>query len=288
MKPVATLPALFTLGNLFCGFLAIAKGTDAITLLWQAPVPLPPETLERFHSNFAWGCWLIFGANLFDALDGRLARLTKTTSAFGAMLDSVADMLTFGAAPAFLLKFLFETERRLAEQAFSPKFVTLMCFLYVCCAALRLARFTAETEDDADSHDFFKGLPSPAAAAFVASGVLFFLFLGEPGAPQWLASKRGHVLNALLGSLPLLALLMVSHVRYVHIVNRYMRGRQPYTYVAQIVLLLLVLALVTEYALVVLCVGYVVLCPLVSLLEKLIKRPIWPAPSGPPPSGEPQ
>ena len=286
MKPVAILPALCTLGNLFCGFLAIAKGADAITALWQAPVPPPPATVARFHSLFATSCWLIFLANVFDALDGRLARYTKATSSFGAMLDSVADMLTFGAAPALLLKFLFESERLLAEQTFKPKLVLLMCILYVCCAALRLARFTAETDEDADAHDFFKGLPSPAAAGFVASGILFFLFLGQPSAPAWLARHRGAFMNGLLGSLPLLALLMISHVKYVHVVNRYMRGRRPYAYIAQIVLLLLVLSLVTEYAIVLLCMGYVLICPVISLLERLLKRPLWP-PGVPPAPGEP-
>jgi CDP-diacylglycerol--serine O-phosphatidyltransferase len=286
VKPVATLPSLFTLGNLFCGFLAIAKGADAITALWHAPV-LPPDptpadlaiqadVLARFHHLFFIACWLIFLANVFDALDGRLARITKTTSEFGAMLDSVADMVTFGAAPAFLLKFLFESERLLHEQTFKPKVVMLMCFLYVACAALRLARFTAETEEDADSHDFFKGLPSPAAALFVVTGILFFLYLDDPDAPQWLADRRGAVLTLLLASLPVLALLMVSRVKYVHVINRFMRGRHPQTYLAQIVVSLLLLALVHEYALVIVCMGYVVACPAVALAEKVFHRPLWP------------
>jgi len=277
VKPVATLPALCTLANLFCGFLAIAKGADGITALWHSPVPPPPETVERFHHLFSTACWLLFLANVFDALDGRLARITKATSEFGAMLDSVADMVTFGAAPAFLLKFLFESERLLAEQSVKPKVVLFMCFLYVCCAALRLARFTAETEEDPDAHDFFKGLPSPAAAACVASAILFFLYLGEPDAPEWLARRRSSILTAMLGALPLLALLMVSHVKYVHVVNRYMRGRHPYTYVAQIVVAALVLALLNEYALVLICLGYVIVCPVVSLLERVLHRPLWPA-----------
>jgi CDP-diacylglycerol--serine O-phosphatidyltransferase len=282
VKPVAILPALCTLGNAFCGFLAIAKGADAISLLWREPTPASPGTLERFHDLFATGCWLIFLANIFDALDGRLARMTKATSDFGAMLDSLCDMLTFGAAPALMIKFLFEAERTIAEQeAFRPKLVLLTCFLYVCCAAVRLARFTAATEDDADAHDFFKGLPSPAAAGFVASGILVYLRLGEPGTPSWLQAMRGGFLWFLVGSLPAMALLMVSHVKYVHVVNRFMRGRHPHTYVGQIVLVILLLALVPEWAVALLCFGYVVACPVVSLLERLLKRPLWPGPSKP-------
>lgn len=286
MKPVATLPALCTLGNAFCGFLAIAKGADAISLLWRAPSPASAETLEQFHHLFATGCWLIFLANIFDALDGRLARMTKATSDFGAMLDSLCDMLTFGTAPALLVKFLFEAERTIASQeAFRPKLVLLTCFLYCCCAAIRLARFTVETEDDADAHDFFKGLPSPAAAAFVASGILLYLHLGDPETPAWLQAKRGAFLWVLVGSLPAMALLMVSHVKYVHVVNRFMRGRHPHTYVGQIVLVILALALVPEWALALLCMGYVVGCPVVSLLERTMKRPLWPGGASKPGEG---
>ncbi len=221
MKPVAILPALCTLGNAFCGFLAISYGADAISLLWRSETPGDPATLAEFHQLFASGCWLILLANVFDALDGRLARMTKATSEFGAMLDSLCDMLSFGVAPALMLKFLFEAERLIAGQdPFKPKLVLLTCFLYVSCAAMRLARFTAETEDDTDSHDFFKGLPSPAAAGFVAAGIMLFLQLGEPGATGWLAAHRGAFLSVLVATLPLLALLMVSRIRYVHVVNR--------------------------------------------------------------------
>lgn len=277
MKPVAVLPSLFTLANAFCGVLAIAKGADAIALLPDRPVE---ADLVQFHHYFWVGCCLIFLANVFDALDGRLARLTKMTSEFGAMLDSLSDMITFGMAPAFLMKFLYEATLRFEGKLFKPKVVLLMVFLYVACAAVRLARFTAETEEDADSHDFFKGLPSPAAALFVVSGMLFYLYLGEPEAPEWLAVHRGGFLTLLLGSLPAVALLMVSRVRYVHLVNRFLRGRQPYTYVVAIVLVALLLYLVLHFALVLLCVAYVVGCPAISLAEKLLKKPLWPAPPG--------
>lgn len=276
VRPVAILPALCTLGNAFCGFLAVSKAADAVSLLGQGPPP--PDVLVRFHALFGTACWLIFAANVFDALDGRLARMTKATSDFGAMLDSLCDMLTFGAAPAFLLKLLFEAERRMAELPFQPKLVLLMGFLYVSCAALRLARFTAETEDDADAHDFFRGLPTPAAAGFVAGGVLLFLRLGEPGTPAWLAAQRGWLLSFLFFCLPLLAFLMVSHVKYVHLVNRFMRGRHPRIYVAQIVFALLLLSLIPEFAIAAVAIGYVLASPVISLLERALKRPLWPDP----------
>lgn len=275
MKPVAVLPSLFTLANAFCGVLAIAKGADAISLLPDKPTP---DDLVNFHHFFSVACWLIFLANVFDALDGRLARLTRMTSEFGAMLDSLADMITFGMAPAFLLKYLYEATLRFEGKLFRPKVILLMVFLYVACAAVRLARFTAETEEDADSHDFFKGLPSPAAALSVVSGILFYIYLNESDAPELLAEHRGGFLTLLLASLPLMALLMVSRVRYVHLVNRFLRGRQPYTYVVAIVVGFLLLYLVLHYALLLLCVAYVVGCPAISLAEKLMKRQLWPPP----------
>jgi CDP-diacylglycerol--serine O-phosphatidyltransferase len=281
VKPVAVLPSLFTLANAFCGVLAIAKGADAISLLPDNP---RPSDLVPFHHFFTVAAWLVFLANVFDALDGRLARLTRMTSEFGAMLDSLADMITFGMAPAFLMKFLYEAQLRYAsavghvDYPTRPKVILLMCFLYVACAAIRLARFTAETEEDADSHDFFKGLPSPAAAMTVVSGILFYIHLSESDAPEWLADHKSVFLTLLLASLPLIALLMVSRVRYVHLVNRFLRGRQPYTYVVAIVLAALLLYLVLHYALLLLCLAYVVGCPAISLAEKLLKRPLWPAP----------
>jgi CDP-diacylglycerol--serine O-phosphatidyltransferase len=288
VKPVAVLPSLFTLCNAFCGVLAIAKGADAIMLMNQAPAPPPQELIDHFHKLFAYACGLIFLANVFDALDGRLARMTKMTSEFGAMLDSLADMITFGVAPAFMMKFLYEATLKFEGKEDKPKIVLLMCFLYVACAAIRLARFTAETEDDADSHDFFKGLPSPAAALAVASGILFYIYLcpvaaHEDDAPRWMADHRGGFLTFLLGCMPALALLMVSRVRYVHVVNRFFRGRKPYTYIVQIVLAALVLFLVKEYAIVLLSLGYAIGCPAISLLEKLLKRPLWPKIAPPPP-----
>src|SRR5258707_664778 len=99
IRPVAVVPTLFTLGNLWCGFFAIVVTARVVK----------PERLEQLPyaiadlDNFAKAAGLIFLAMLFDALDGYLARLTKAPSAFGAQLDSLADLVTFGVAPAYLL-----------------------------------------------------------------------------------------------------------------------------------------------------------------------------------------
>ena len=283
MKPIAVIPTLCTLGSAFCGFLAIAKGADAVAALNVTEGTTQEAQVERFHSLMRTGCWLIFLAMVFDALDGRLARLTKQSSDFGAMLDSLTDMLTFGAAPALLLKFLFESTRRIHDQPFETKVVYLLTVLYVCCAALRLARFTIDTEDEAEHHDFFAGLPTPAAAGFLCASMLFYTLLGTSDGPrillgpsQALTEFRGQFLSGVLLTCPLLGLLMITKVPYIHLVNRYMRGRRPYTYVAQIVFVLFLLAIREVWALFLGFLAYVVVCPGIAKWESLRARKMGP------------
>lgn len=274
MKPISVVPTLCTLGNAFCGFLAIAKGADAVAALTITEGPLDAAHIERFHDLISAGCWFVFLAMVFDALDGRLARLTQQSSDFGAMLDSLVDMLTFGAAPALLLKFLFESTRRIHEQPVQPKVVLLLTVLYVCCAALRLARFTIETEGEEDSHDFFRGLPTPAAAGFLAAAMLFYC---DSASPSQITAAipvqvRGYFLGAILLATPALGLLMISKQPYVHMVNRYMRGRRPYTYVAQVVFVLFLLAIFWIWALFLAFLAYVALCPVWRRIELMREK----------------
>lgn len=139
-RGIYLLPNLFTTGALFCGFYAVIAG---------------------MQGDFYSGAVAIFVAMLFDGLDGRVARLTKTTSAFGAEYDSLADMVSFGVAPALLM----------FNWALSglDKLGWVAAFLYTACAALRLARFNTQPDDSGGNT--FTGLASPAAAALVAGVV---------------------------------------------------------------------------------------------------------------------
>src|SRR5690606_12393377 len=113
----------------------------------------------------------IFLGMLLDGLDGRVARMTRSTSELGEQLDSMADMVTFGVAPAFLAVQLVGvvSPLSLAEDMFD-RFAMVVAFIYVACAALRLARFNIETKsDNVVDHLSFSGLPSPGAAGTVAS-----------------------------------------------------------------------------------------------------------------------
>jgi len=144
------LPCMFTLASLFCGFYAI---------------------ISAINAEFKTAAIAILVASIFDALDGRVARMTHSTSKFGAELDSLCDMVSFGVSPA-VLAFLW---------ALHPygRYGWLAAFLYVAMTSLRLARFNSQ--DCASGSKNFVGLPCPAAAAMISAAVLFSHFLGITG-----------------------------------------------------------------------------------------------------------
>lgn len=141
-KGVYILPNALTLCGLFLGFYAI---------------------LSAINGNFIHAAWAIILANIFDGLDGLVARLTKTTTKFGIELDSLSDLVTFGVAPSILIyKFTLDDFGRIGFA---------VCFLFVACGALRLARFNVQTAIIKS----FKGLPIPGAATFIAAIVIFYI-----------------------------------------------------------------------------------------------------------------
>ncbi len=162
IRTFAILPTMFTLGNLVCGFFAIVIASRVQT-------PLVPEGNPAADpANCFYSAWLIILAMVFDALDGYVARLAKAASEFGAELDSLCDMVSFGIAPAFLLVKMCPQFSFFHKQA-----IWVIAGSYAACAALRLARFNVETSDE-DDHMAFHGLPSPAAAASVAGFAIMF------------------------------------------------------------------------------------------------------------------
>lgn len=250
LQRTAVLPAAFTLLNGLAGFAAIHFATkDGLN------TPLTPESLS--HLQFA--AWLLFGAMVCDMLDGRVARMTRTTSDFGAQLDSICDMLSFGAAPAIIA--LRASVSIFRQQDFQnlplERVVWCMAAVYVACTALRLARFNVETEADESAHMDFRGLPSPGAAACVAALVLLFTNLIDANLswlPQWI------LLRAMSVTLPLLTLaaglLMVSRFKYPHLVNHYIRGRKPFSYLVKLVFLIVFMLIWPHATLAVGCIGY--------------------------------
>ena len=156
------LPNLMTAGNLFCGFAAVLRIYDG------AQDANFIEAANKFHDAI----WFILAACVFDLLDGRLARLGGTDSAFGREFDSLADVVSFGMAPALLVYQIVLGEFRNAGW--------MIAFVYLACGALRLARFNCIAATNTGSADKnFTGFPIPAAAGVIASITLFMLWLNE-------------------------------------------------------------------------------------------------------------
>ena len=228
LRSVAVLPTLFTLGNLLCGFLAIffaSRAPDTRVLLGWTPLTL--------------AALFVFLGMVLDAMDGRIARLTGQTSSLGEQLDSMADMVTFGVAPAFLtvqlvgihLPFFSE-----ARDRYFDRVVLVISGIYVACAALRLARFNIETKSNPPSDSLsFKGMPSPGAAGTVASFVLLHqhILAAHRHEAHWsiFAAELGMVALSLL-----VAVAMVSRLPYPHVANRYLRGKAKFNSVVKVVI----------------------------------------------------
>jgi CDP-diacylglycerol--serine O-phosphatidyltransferase len=231
IRSAYSLPSLATLGNAVCGFGAMYVAG----LAFIDPARLHDNLTRWFAQNaFTLAAYLIFLAMLFDALDGRLARFTRHTTDFGGQLDSLADVISFGCAPAFLALQLF----RLSEpdtHVFFSRLIWAVGALYMACAAMRLARFNVSNEHGEQHHFSFLGLPSPGAGGTVAAFVLMQQALVNhsdyfrPKSPALSAtfSQLAQISVWLLPAIVLLTgLLMVSAIRYPHIVNRYLRGKK--------------------------------------------------------------
>jgi CDP-diacylglycerol--serine O-phosphatidyltransferase len=186
------LPNLMTAGNLFCGFAATLKILQGALL----QISNPNAASDLFHAAI----WFILGAFVFDFLDGRLARLGGHDSPFGREFDSLADIVSFGVAPALLVY-------RIVLQEF-PRAGWVVAFVYLACGALRLARFNCAAANHAKADKEFKGFPIPAAAGLIASLTLFMLWLAESehGLGNW-----KFVLPPLM---LFLSFMMFSHFQY--------------------------------------------------------------------------
>jgi CDP-diacylglycerol--serine O-phosphatidyltransferase len=252
---IPVLPSALTLGNLVCGFVAMAKVVDATTGSGGGG-PLDPEFAEKIVA----ASWFVLIGMVFDALDGRVARLTGQASAMGGLLDSLADVVTFGAAPALIAKAVYEHGKTGLDQPFVPKVITALTALYLICAALRLARFSAHTSTDEESHHVFEGLPSPAAAGLIVTACLF-IFSGRhdvglsPDAADSLAIL-------IMRGLPFLAcglgMLMVTNVPYVHVVQRYVGQRTRRSTFVKLVLISAIILLFHDWSLFAAALAYVI------------------------------
>ncbi|HNR99899.1 MAG TPA: CDP-alcohol phosphatidyltransferase family protein [Planctomycetota bacterium] len=261
---------LLTVGNAVCGFIAIALMATGPRLAEGPPVELK------------WAAWLIFLGMVFDMLDGRVARSTGTTSELGAQLDTLADMITFGAAPALIVLQM----HRLPEvwPWHLPNWVLwCFCIAYFLGAVLRLARFTVENVPDESAHLCFKGIPSPGAAGLLASLTVFYFYLKNfkhPELVKWVPPAWKEPLQAFAdvipGALPVLALVlgytMVSNrLRYAHVVSRFL-SRRTFDAFAYVIFGLVLLVALPEITLPVVFLVYLLSSPVQHLAARLRAR----------------
>ena len=238
MKHVSVLPNILTLANAGCGLLAISKAIDALAA---------GDDPARFASLLEMSCWLVLIATVLDGLDGRIARMTDSFSDFGAQLDSFADAITFGVAPAMVAKVLLERHALV-----HPRVHFLAAAAFALMAVLRLACFNLESDHDEESHRGFRGLPSPAAAGTIVAMILMFLSLGGgievaggeatpvgkgvqylPG--WWREGLVNSLLPALLLALPAIGLLMVSRIPYRHMATYFGGQRTRFQVLVKVV-----------------------------------------------------
>jgi CDP-diacylglycerol--serine O-phosphatidyltransferase len=268
---VAILPTLITLGNAICGFfavLSVARGMGA-------------ETDAAAAGHFHNAGYLILVAMIFDALDGKVARITRTASNFGTQLDSLCDFFTFGVVPA-ILTFGFA-----AKGPIGPQVVTVVCAFYLCLAATRLARFNVETGTDEKFHREFTGLPSPAAAGVVATIVIPW---GVAIEGKWVVTEA--LYWWLQGSLPvivfLLGVLMVSRIPYPHLLNKLLRGPRPFVTVVEVLVILVLAFIFHQFALFLGFMGYAVIGPILWMRARVLRRgAAKPRATSEPPAGNP-
>jgi len=235
-KGVYVLPNLFTTGNLFCGFWSI---------------------ISVFQDQYFFAAVAILLAAVFDALDGKVARLSGSTSKFGVQYDSLADLISFGLAPAILA----------FSWALRPygRFGWLAAFLFVVCGALRLARFNVMAA--VGDTKYFKGLPIPAAASMIALTILLYLRLIETA---WVKDI------VILVMIYVLAFLMVSNIRYSSFKELDLAKRKRFSIFIYVVLSLVVIVMEPVLVLFVFILAYTFSGPISMLLawrkKKALKK----------------
>ena len=253
------LPNLMTAGNLFCGFVAVIKCIQARLLTDAGEYAREYALMHPGGGStalvlYTQAVWFILLAVVFDSLDGRLARWGGRTSLFGAEFDSLADVVSFGMAPALMVFFLILAPRE--QYQWFRELGWFIAFVYLLCGAVRLARFNVITNPllhraEAESHKDFVGLPIPAAAGTVASLVLLLVNLAQ----------TDRELRQLTVALPLLlllvAFLMVSTIRYPSFKQVNWETKTRFRTFVLVVIVAALVVKMREVALVFLFLGYI-------------------------------
>jgi CDP-diacylglycerol--serine O-phosphatidyltransferase len=246
-KGIYLLPNLLTTGCLFSGFYGIVAAID---------------------KHFAPAGMAVFVAMIFDTLDGRIARLTRTESAFGKEYDSLADMVAFGLAPA-IMSYQWGVVRIAEYGRAWGRFGWLAAFFYAVTAALRLARFNARSAS-ADKR-YFEGLPSPSAAAIVAAFVWFSSEWREPGLTGLIAA---FAVTATAGA------LMVSRFSYPSFKQFDLDRRIRFAYMLIVPLFFVLIAIDPPTMLLSMFATYALSAPVLWIGRRIRRLIRGPAPAG--------
>ncbi len=259
-RGVYVLPSLFTVGTLVCGYFAVLSTLKG-TMQMATDLELARWSFDAAARALGW-------AVLFDGLDGRIARLTNSTSDFGREFDSLADVITFGVAPAFLA---FAWGVRPIEMVYGTYIAQhlrqagwIITFGFVICGAARLARFNIQSTSS--DRRYFVGLPIPAGAGVIAASVHFFQYPVN----DW---KYGLGWLVVIG---VLAFLMVSRVRYYSFKTLDLRRPRSYLVIILLGLIVYLLVAYSEPVLLVLALSYALSGPVNRVTSKFRPRP--PAP----------
>jgi CDP-diacylglycerol--serine O-phosphatidyltransferase len=242
---VHILPNLFTTANL-------AMGIYAITLVLKE------------DCNYGAAGLAIFFAMLLDVFDGLIARVTKTTSRFGMELDSLADMVSFGVAPAIMVynKALSMFDSVHYKQVGRIGF--FICVVYAGCAALRLARFNSQIEDESKS---FSGIPTPAAAGVIIS---YFMMLEKGIVPDFMSQFTTQWILPIVTFC--LGILMVSNIRFPAPAKKILWKQHPFIYLALFAGLLVLVITNTGLTLFIIFITYVLYGLVTHLRSRLLKQ----------------
>ena len=257
---------LLTIGNGVCGFAALIK---------LSQLQLAEDNTLVNPENLVFSGYLILLGMLFDAFDGKVARMVKGSTELGAQLDSLCDLITFGLVPAFMI---FQM-----QLGASPRWMNVVWFFslaYFLGALLRLARFNVENSPEEEAHLCFKGLPSPAAAGCVASLVIFqnYVLKAEQAEIKWVSENLFSIesmktfVTAISYTLPFLGVflgftMVSSRLKFEHVGSRIFGKSHSWEFFVSLIFAALLLAIVPEVFLPLAFIGYLVWTPVMFLFR---------------------
>ena len=262
---------LLTIGNGVCGFAALIK---------LSQLQLAEDNTLVNPENLVFSGYLILLGMLFDAFDGKVARMVKGSTELGAQLDSLCDLITFGLVPAFMI---FQM-----QLGASPRWMNVVWFFslaYFLGALLRLARFNVENSPEEEAHLCFKGLPSPAAAGCVASLVIFqnYVLKAEQAEIKWVSENLFSIesmktfVTAISYALPFLGVflgftMVSSRLKFEHVGSRIFGKSHSWEFFVSLIFAALLLAIVPEVFLPLAFIGYLVWTPVMFLFRLVFSR----------------